>query len=124
METQPHADGDERGFMSRPNFDLPILRESPEGVLLQVQAQPGSRQNQIRGLERDRLKVAVTQVAEKGKATKAILALIADWLEIPRSHVELVIGETQRMKTVLLRGQSLADIQRRLEQKASNASDP
>ncbi len=52
------------------------LAAHPEGVVLLVRAQPGARENAIRGVQNGVLKVAVTQVAEKGKANKAIVELL------------------------------------------------
>jgi len=52
----------------------------PEGVLLPVRAQPGSRQSGIRGEQAGALKVCVTQVAEKGKANKALVKVLCDAL--------------------------------------------
>jgi uncharacterized protein YggU (UPF0235/DUF167 family) len=42
------------------------LETHPEGVILPVRAQPGSRKNELKGEQAGALKVAVTQVAEKG----------------------------------------------------------
>ena len=53
------------------------LAAHPEGVLLPVRAQPGARANAIRGTMSGMLKVAVTQVAEKGKANDAVIETLA-----------------------------------------------
>lgn len=83
------------------------LSPHPEGVLLPIQGQPGARRNTIVGEHAGRLKVAVTQVAEKGKATQAIRELLADSLGIAPSRVTLIQGETQPKKLFLLEGVSL-----------------
>ncbi|MFO1006521.1 MAG: DUF167 domain-containing protein [Planctomycetaceae bacterium] len=83
------------------------LSTHPEGVLLPIQGQPGARRNTIVGEHAGRLKVAVTQVAEKGKATQAIRELLADSLGIAPSRVTLIQGETQPKKLFLLEGVSL-----------------
>jgi uncharacterized protein YggU (UPF0235/DUF167 family) len=80
------------------------LSPHSEGVLLPVQGQPGARRNSIVGEHAGRLKVAVTQVAEKGKATQAIRDLLADSLGIAPSRVTLIQGETQPKKLFLLAG--------------------
>ena len=41
-----------------------------EGAVVPIKALPGSRQNGVRGEHAGELKVSVTQVAEKGKATR------------------------------------------------------
>ena len=60
------------------------------------------------------LKVAVTQVAEKGKANKALIAALASDLNLNRSQVELVAGESHREKKFLIRGISPEDLQKRI----------
>lgn len=80
------------------------LSSHSEGVLLPVQGQPGARRNSIVGEHAGRLKIAVTQVAEKGKATQAIRELIAESMGIAPSRITLIQGETQPRKLFLLEG--------------------
>jgi uncharacterized protein (TIGR00251 family) len=90
------------------------LKETAGGVLLPVRAQPGSRRNGAQGFHHGALKVAVTQIAEKGKANRAVLEVVADVLGIKRSQVELVSGETSRDKVIRVSGLSPDEIRRRL----------
>ncbi len=83
--------------------------------MVQVLAQPGSRTNSVRGIERDRLKISVTQVAERGKATKVVLAVLADFLDVPRGQIELISGESQRHKVFLVRGVTATQFQQVLD---------
>ena len=87
-----------------------ILTETPEGVLLPVYAQPGARRNGIIGLHAGRLKIAVTQVAEKGRANTALAELLASELNLNRSQVQLQSGETDRRKTFLIQSLSAAEV--------------
>ena len=91
------------------------LSTTPAGVLLPVQGQPGARRNAIVGEHAGRLKVAVTQVAEKGKATQAIRDLLAASLGLPPSRVTLLQGDTQPRKLFLLEGMTLERTQQWLE---------
>ena len=75
-----------------------------EGVILPVRAQPGSRRNEIRGIQEGMLKVGVTQIAEKGKANKAVIAVLCDALSLRKSQIELIAGETSHQKRFLIRG--------------------
>lgn len=47
------------------------------------------------------LKVYVTAVAEKGKANKAIISLLSKKLQISKSSIEIISGETDRHKRLL-----------------------
>ena len=91
------------------------LSSTPAGVLLPVQGQPGSRRNAIVGEHAGRLKVAVTQVAEQGKATQAIRDLLAASLGLAPSRVTLFQGDTQPRKLFLLEGVTLDRVQQWLE---------
>ena len=86
------------------------LTSNAKGVLLPVQGQPGARRNVIVGEHAGRLKVAVTQVAEKGKATVAIRELIAESLGIAPSRVVIIQGDTQPKKTLQLEGMTVEQV--------------
>ena len=72
------------------------------------------RDNAIRGLQEGALKVAVTQVAEKGKANKAITDVLCKRLALRRSQVALIAGETSAQKRFLIRGVSAAELAERV----------
>lgn len=90
------------------------LTENADGVILPVRAQPGAGQNAIRGEQNGMLKVSVTQVAEKGKANKAIIEVLAKSLGLKRSQLELVAGELQAQKRFLVREITRDELQRRI----------
>lgn len=90
------------------------LGERPEGIVLSVRAQPGARKNCLRGEQNGALKVAVTQIAEKGKANQALIEVLAEELSLKRSQIELVSGETQREKRFLIRGITKAELAERI----------
>ncbi len=84
------------------------------GVILPVYAQPGARKNAVTGVHAGRLKVAVTQAPEKGKANQAIVDMLAGALRVKKSQVMLLSGETSRQKKFLIAGLSLEDLRARL----------
>lgn len=86
-----------------------------EGVILPVKAEPGSRQQGIRGEHGGALKVAVRQAAEKGKANVALLETLAAELGVKKHQVELLAGATNGRKRFLIRGVELSALQTRLE---------
>lgn len=101
-----------------------LFTPHPDGVILPVRAQPGASRAGIRGEHNGILKVAVTQVAEKGKANKALIAAIASDLNLNRSQVELIAGESQREKKFLIRGISPEDLQKRIAPFVEASEDP
>jgi uncharacterized protein (TIGR00251 family) len=90
------------------------LSDHPEGIVLPVRAQPGAAKNGIRGEQNGMLKVSVTQVAEKGKANKAIVEVLAKGLGLKKSQVELVAGELSPQKRFLIRGVSREELAARI----------
>ena len=92
------------------------LEAHPQGTILPLRAQAGARRNGLRGVQAAALAVSVTQAPEKGKANKAIVALLADVLGVRKSQIELLAGETAPHKRFLIRGLTPAELAARLEQ--------
>ena len=67
---------------------------------LQLKVVPKSSRDRIAGWLGDRLKVQVGAPPERGKANAAVVALLADVLQLPRTAVRIVSGEGSPLKTV------------------------
>ena len=91
------------------------LEARDEGVVLPVKAQPGARTSGLRGVRSGTLKVCVTQVAEKGKANKAIIALLSKELGLPKAQIVLASGSTSSDKKFWVREISLEQLDRRIQ---------
>jgi uncharacterized protein len=90
------------------------LASHSDGSVLGVRAQPGARKNGVVGEHHGLLKVAVTAPADKGRANEALIEELAEALRVKRSQVELMAGPTSREKKFLIRGISIADLERRV----------
>lgn len=99
-----------------------MLQAHPLGVVLLIRAQPGSRKQGIVGTHADRLKVAVHAAPEKGKANQAILETVAELLDLKRSQVQLMSGETSQEKKLLITGVTLEELQERIAGRLGQAS--
>lgn len=97
------------------------LEAHPEGTILPVKAHAAARRNAIRGEQAGALQVSVTQAPEKGKANKAIVALLADALGVRKSQIELVAGDTSREKRFLVRTVDRSTLARQLERMLTKA---
>ena len=84
------------------------------GVLLSIQAHPRARKEAIVGVHAGRLKVAVRQAPERGKANAAVLRLLAGELGLRPSQLRIVAGETSPRKTVWVDGLSVENLRSRL----------
>ncbi|HEY8612721.1 MAG TPA: DUF167 family protein [Roseomonas sp.] len=78
------------------------------GLELRVKAQPRAKRPGLQGLvesaDGPRIKVAVNEAPEDGRANRAICALLAEALAVAPSRVSVTQGATSREKTVLAGG--------------------
>ncbi|MCM2475313.1 DUF167 domain-containing protein [Rhizobium sp. CG5] len=79
-------------------------------VRLSVRLTPNGGREAIDGVEINSggeayLKVRVTAVPEKGKANKALIALLAKRLGMAKSSIEITSGDTARQKNLRLEGE-------------------
>ena len=91
------------------------LETVDDGTILPVRAQPGASRNGIRGWRDGLLRVSVTQVAEHGKANKALRAVIAEGLSLRKSRVELLSGAASHQKRFLISGIDTVELVKRIE---------
>ena len=91
------------------------LTATAGGVVVPAQAHAGARRNGITGVHGGRLKIAVTQAPEKGKANKALIALLAELLDLKPSQITLISGEASTQKKFLISGVDPAWLRKRLE---------
>ena len=78
-------------------------RVAGDHLLLAVRLTPNGGRDALEGVEmtadgQAHLKARVTAVPEKGKANKALVALLSKALKVPKSAVSVVSGETARQK--------------------------
>jgi uncharacterized protein len=80
------------------------LRETKEGLQVDIYVQPGAKTTGIIGEHGGRLKISVSQPPENGKANDAVIDLLSKNFNIPISSITILRGHTSRQKTVLLAG--------------------
>ncbi len=85
------------------------FRQTETGLLLYIRVTPNAGRDAIDGVEiRDDgacvLRVRVAAVPDKGKANAAVSVLLAKALGVPKSSISVVSGETSRMKTLSVVG--------------------
>ena len=98
------------------------VKRKESGVVLEVKVQPKASRNKIEKAEEGKLKVKVTVPPEKGKANKAVIELLSKALKVPKSRIEIIKGETSRIKTVFIDGISEEDLEAKLGIKVSVTS--
>jgi uncharacterized protein len=86
-----------------------------EGAIIAIRAQAGARCSGVRGEHDGALRVSVVQVAEKGRANRAIVEVLARALALRKSQIELVSGATSQHKKFLVRAISVQSLSDRIE---------
>lgn len=81
---------------------------APGAVRIRVRLTPKSSRDEIGGVEETSegpaLKARVRAVPEDGKANAALIRLMADWLDVPKSTIALVSGGKSRCKMLAVSG--------------------
>ena len=91
--------------------DMPSYLQTHEnGVYLSVKLQPRASRNEIGEAAGNELKIKVTAPPVDAAANEALLRLLAEVLDCPRSSVQLVRGHTSRHKVLKIRGRSLESV--------------
>ncbi|MEX0725006.1 MAG: DUF167 domain-containing protein [Planctomycetaceae bacterium] len=92
------------------------LTETAEGIILPVQAQPRAKRVGVTGVHAGRLKVAVAEPPEQGKANAAIIRVLAEALQLKRLQIEITAGASSSHKRFLVTGVDRAVLQNRLNE--------
>lgn len=72
------------------------------GLHLRLKVTPRSSRDAIAGVLGDRLKVMITSPPVDGKANAHLIRWFAKLCGVPKSNVEVVVGETSRNKTIAI----------------------
>lgn len=82
------------------------------GIELHVKAQPRARRAGVggvaEGVDGPRLKVAVNEAPEDGRASRAVCALVAEALAVAPSRVSVTRGASSREKVLRVEGDTAA----------------
>ncbi len=79
------------------------LTSTLDGVIFAVKVVPGASRSRVVGEYDSGLKVTVAPAAEAGAANKAVIALLAQTLGLPKARIQITKGHTSPKKSVLLR---------------------
>jgi len=90
------------------------VRASGEGVRLDLVVQPRAGRTAFGGTLGERRKLAVAAPPVDGEANAAIVKFLAKFFGVAKSAVQILQGETGRIKTVAVAGITLAEARRRL----------
>jgi len=84
---------------------------------LQIKAVPNASKDEICGWLGEELKIRVAAPPEQGKANGRIVGLLAQFLQLPESHIRIVSGHSSARKAVEINGSSLNQLRAKLAEK-------
>ena len=73
-------------------------------LLLRTRVQPRASRSRVEGIEAGRLRLRVAAPPVEGSANRAVLELLAELLDLPRSRIVLERGDHSRNKDFRLSG--------------------
>ena len=80
------------------------VRHVGDDVAVSVRVQPRASRNEVLEVRNGRLLVRTTAAPTDGKANKALIRLLAAFLDIAPSRIRIVRGQTQRDKELRISG--------------------
>lgn len=76
---------------------------------------PRARRNEVAEILNDgTIRIRLTAPPVEGKANQALIEFLSEILEVPKSHIEIVAGETGRDKLVSILEMEAQEAQRRI----------
>jgi uncharacterized protein len=79
-------------------------RPQGDDLVVAVRVIPRAKHDAVVGVVDGFLRIRTTAPPADGKANKAVIKLIAKYLGLPPSRVELLRGQTHRQKHLLIKG--------------------
>src|SRR6266481_5932034 len=101
----------EKPVVTVPGF----IRIQSDGVLLSIKLQPRASANEIAEPLGEELREKVTAPPVDSAANEALIRLLAERLNCPRSRIELLRGATSRHKVVKLHGVTAENVVAKLK---------
>ena len=97
-----------------PDWSAALMSE-PIASRLLLRVQPGAPRSEIAGWHGESVRVRIAVSPTRGKANAAVIALLADCLQVARADVKIVRGFSSRDKVVLILGLDSDEMNRRLQ---------
>jgi uncharacterized protein (TIGR00251 family) len=91
--------------------------QSPNEVRISLRIQPDAPKNGVAGVVNGVWKVRVAAPPVEGKANRELIEYLSEVLDIPKSNIAIVKGETGRNKVVLISGITKEEVEKRLAER-------
>lgn len=87
---------------------------SPNEIRLSFRIQPGAPRNSVAGVASGVWKIRIAAPPVEGKANRELIDYLSEVLDIPKSNIAVVRGETGRDKVVSITGLTPDEVEKRL----------
>jgi uncharacterized protein (TIGR00251 family) len=91
--------------------DMVNIKETEDGVILQVHVVPRSAKSEVAGVQGDALKLRIAAPPVEGQANKECIRFLSDILGIRKKQVVIVGGSKSKNKTMAIEGIRRKDIE-------------
>lgn len=81
---------------------------------VRIRVTPRSSRNEVLGYQESLLHVKVTAPPVEGAANAAIIRLLSDYFDVPKSRISLAVGAKGREKTFEVEGMTAEELAERL----------
>ena len=99
--------------MSDPDL-VASVAEAPDGTILTVRVMARARRSRMAGTRQEAVLVRLAAVPVDDAANRALIALLAEVLAVPRSRLRVVAGRRVRLKRLRVEGLSADQVRQRL----------
>jgi uncharacterized protein (TIGR00251 family) len=82
---------------------------------VELTVSPGAARTELVGRHGNGWRARVAAPPERGRANRALVALLADAVGVPSGRIAVVAGQTSRRKVVEVEGLDAAELDRRLQ---------
>src|SRR5213080_5284008 len=86
-------------------------------VTISIRVQPRASRNAVVGWTGDTLNIRLTAPPVEGAANAACLDFLADLLDLPQAHIEILHGTRSRNKVIRISGLTHDEVHARLSRK-------
>ncbi|MHB8105234.1 MAG: DUF167 domain-containing protein [Dehalococcoidales bacterium] len=88
--------------------------KNKDNARLSVKITPNAGRNEIVGVKDGVLQVKIAAPPDKGKANKELIDFLAERLQVRKSDVLIIKGQTGRHKTIIIEGMSEEEALKRI----------
>ena len=80
------------------------LKQTPNGITLNLHCQPGAKITKVVGLHDGYLKISLQAPAIENKANELLLSWLSKQLKVPQKQIQFLSGQNSRKKRVEIWG--------------------